>query len=176
VTGPSLSGPGPAVPLAQLLAAHGLPPPPARVTARGRYVPVVVDGRIACLSAHGPLGPDGVTFTHQGQLGPDLDVEAGRVAARACAIALLASLEAAVGLRHVTRLHRMTGFVWAAATFTEHAAVLDAASEVLHLVLGERGAHARSAVGAASLPFGIPVVLELTAGIDDTAQADRGER
>lgn len=140
-----------------LAAGLSLPPLPE---AKGLYRTAVRHGPVLHLSAHGPFGPDG-GFTHRGTIGAGLTVAAGREAAAACALSLLASARAILGdLGSVRELLTMRGYINAAPDFESHAAVLDGASEVMSVAFGEGGKAARTAVGAAGLPFGLPVVVE----------------
>jgi enamine deaminase RidA (YjgF/YER057c/UK114 family) len=95
-------------------------------------------------------------------LGHELDVEAGRAAARLCALAILAQLDAAISgdVRRLQRCVRLTGYVNATPEFVEHPRVIDGASELIVQVLGEAGRHARTAVGVSSLPRGVAVEVE----------------
>ncbi|MCY3925343.1 MAG: RidA family protein [bacterium] len=143
-----------------------LPPLP---TPKGLYVPARRHGDLLHLSAHGPFGPDG-EFTHRGVVGEELTLEEGRSAAAATALSLLASAAGALGgLSAISSTLRMTGYVNAAAGFEDHAKVLDGASEVLDAAFGPDARPARSVVGVASLPFGLPIIIEATfvIGADD---------
>ena len=134
-----------------------LPPPPKP---GGVYQPVLLIGSFAYVSGHGPLHADGSYIT--GRLGADLDVEAGRAAARQTALSMLASLRAALGsLDRLSRVVKLLGLVQATPEFGDHPAVINGCSELLAQLLGpERGVGARSAVGMASLPQGIAVEIE----------------
>lgn len=136
-----------------------LPAPPAP---QGAYRPAVVAGGMVFTSGMGPM-LDG-TRRHLGYVGADVTTEEGRDAARIAVVnALMAAIDAAGGIENIASIVRVTGFVRSAPGFIQQTKVVDAASEVLHDLLGEAGAHARSAVGVAELPFGIPVEIELTA-------------
>jgi enamine deaminase RidA (YjgF/YER057c/UK114 family) len=88
-------------------------------------------------------------------------VEAGRDAARLCAINILAQLQSALGeLDRIARIVKVVGFVNALPDFTDPQLVVNGASDFLVEVLGERGRHARSAVGVATLPLGVAVEVE----------------
>ena len=141
------------------VAALGLELPPAPEPG-GVYRPVVVSGGYAYVSGHGPLRADGTYVT--GRVGADLDLAAGRAAARLTALAILASLRRALGtLDRVTGVVKLLGMVQATPEFGEHPAVVNGCSELLGELLGpERGVGARSAVGMASLPHGIAVEIE----------------
>ena len=139
---------------------------PAPARSIGVYLPVQVIGKMAYLSGHGPVRPDG-TMTC-GRLGEDLDVAAGYEASRRAAMATLATLRGHFGsLDAIARLVKTTAFVNAAANFKDHPAVVNGFSELLRDVFGrDAGIGARSAVGIASLPGGwaveIETVFELT--------------
>jgi enamine deaminase RidA (YjgF/YER057c/UK114 family) len=98
----------------------------------------------------------------RGKVGRDIDAEAGRLAARACGLMVLAQAsEALGGLERVTRAIKLSVFVNATEDFNEHPQVANGASHALHEVLGEtRGRHSRSAVGVASLPRGVAVEVD----------------
>ncbi|MEZ5322320.1 MAG: RidA family protein [Microthrixaceae bacterium] len=130
----------------------------------GSYVSTVVHGDLLFTAGHIPLGADGTLVI--GRLGDTLDLDAGRHAARLAALSLLASVQAELGdLGRVDRFVRVGGVVHATPEFVEHTAVLDAASDVFVEVFGDRGRHARLAVGVASLPAGIAVEVEATIAI-----------
>jgi enamine deaminase RidA (YjgF/YER057c/UK114 family) len=139
--------------------ALGLVLPPAPKPG-GVYQPVVISGGHAYVSGHGPLRDDGSYI--KGRLGADLDVAAGRAAARQTALAILASLKHALGsLDRVSRVVKLLGLVQATPDFGEHPAVINGCSELLSEIFGaERGVGARSAVGMASLPHGMAVEIE----------------
>lgn len=97
-----------------------------------------------------------------GKLGDDMTTEAGAAAARVCAIALLAQVRAACGgdLDRLRRVVKLTGFVNSTPDFGDQPLVLNGASDFMAEALGEVGRHARSAVSAAALPFGVAVEVE----------------
>ena len=140
------------------LAAMGvtLPEPPAPAA---NYVPYVRAGDILHVSGQISKGEDGLIV---GKLGDDMDTAAGADAAKACAIALLAQVKAACGgdLDRLRRVVKLTGFVNSTADFAEQPQVINGASDFLGDALGETGKHARSAVSAAALPFGVAVEIE----------------
>lgn len=130
-----------------------------------RLTAVRVVGSLAYLSGHGPA--DGDRRLARGTLGADLDVPAGQVAARQCALAALATLRRRFGTLSVVRgWVSVTGYVNCAPGFEQTPAVLNGFSDLVCDLWGDAGRHARSAVGVASLPFGVPVevsaVVELT--------------
>lgn len=134
-----------------------LPPAPKPI---GAYVPSLVLGRFLHCSGHLPLLPDGGLV--KGRVGADLDVEAGRAAARQVALALLASVIAAVGsLDRVRRVVRVMGMVQCTPEFDQHPQVLNGCSELFAEVWGrDAGIGVRSAFGVASLPTGVAVEIE----------------
>jgi enamine deaminase RidA (YjgF/YER057c/UK114 family) len=133
-----------------------LPSPAVPVAA---YVPCVRTGNLVYVSGQVP-GVDGKP-THVGHLGGDVDLEAGRAAARTCAINVLAALKAELGeLSRVRRVVKVTGFVASTPEFTDHPKVVNAASELFGEAFGDAGRHARAAVGVAALPLGVPVEVE----------------
>ncbi len=141
---------------------------PEIMPAVGTYVGAVRTGNLVFVSGHGPFRDGKLEFV--GKLGRDLDVETGRQAARLVALNCLASLKAEIGsLDRVVRIVRLFGMVNSAPDFTEQPAVIDGASNLLVELFGDRGRHSRSAVGMGSLPFGIPVEIEMVAEIDSSS-------
>ncbi|MCU0907752.1 MAG: RidA family protein [Rhodobacteraceae bacterium] len=142
----------------QRLAAMGLTLPAAPAPA-ANYVPFVVAGTLVHVSGQISQGPDGLI---RGRLGADMDVAAGALAARACALSLLAQVRAACGgdLSRVVRAVKLVGFVNSTPDFTDQPKVINGASDLLVAAMGDAGRHARSAVSAASLPFGVAVEIE----------------
>ena len=136
-----------------------LPAPAVPVAA---YIPCVRTGNLVYVSGQVPA-VDGKP-THLGHLGGDVDLEAGRDAARTCAINVLAALKAELGeLSRVSRVVKVTGFVASAPGFTDAPKmpqVVNAASELFGEAFGDAGRHARAAVGVAALPLGVPVEVE----------------
>ena len=143
------------------LAALGITLPPVAVPAAA-YVPFVRTGSLVFLSGH-IAKRDGKPLV--GQLGLTMTTEEGRAAARAVAIDLLGTLQAAAGsLERVARIVKVLSLVNSTASFTEHHLVTNGCSELLAEVLGpEVGAHARSAFGVAQIPMGACVEIELVA-------------
>lgn len=132
-----------------------LPAPAAPVAS---YVPVVVAGGLAHVSGQISL-VDGQLLT--GRLGEDLTLEQGVAGARACALMVLAQLEAALGsLDRVERIVKLGVFVNSAASFTDQPKVANGASDLMVAVFGEAGKHARSAVGVPALPLGVAVEVD----------------
>ena len=123
------------------------------------YVPFVVTGNLVHVSGQISQTADGMI---KGRLGADMETEAGAAAAKACAISLLAQLRRACDgdLTRLVRVVKLTGFVNSAPDFTDQPKVINGASDFLVAALGDAGRHARSAVSAASLPFGVAVEIE----------------
>lgn len=122
------------------------------------YVPFVQTGNQIYVSGQLPAGPDGLVT---GKLGADLETEAGAEAAKYCALALLAQArKAAGGDLSKVRLVKLVGFVNSTPDYADQPKVVNGASDLMVAVLGDNGRHARSAVSAASLPFGVAVEIE----------------
>lgn len=137
---------------------------PARFPPAGEYVNAVRTGDLLILGGHVPFSPpQTIVF---GKLGVDLDVDAGRQAARFAAIGALATIRSELGtLDAVTRIVLVRGVVNAAPDFIGHTQVIDGASEVFVDVFGDAGRHARLAVGVSSLPANIALEVEVTAEV-----------
>jgi enamine deaminase RidA (YjgF/YER057c/UK114 family) len=149
-----------------------LPAPPPAVAAFKPYLrvgsTVYVSGQIATRDGQ---------LVATGQLGADVDLAAGQDAARACALNVLAQLNAAAGsLDAVAQLAKITVFVASATGFTQQPQVADGASQLLIDVLGPAGEHARSAIGVAALPLGAPVEVEAIAVLSTAAATGTGTR
>ncbi|MEO1551215.1 MAG: RidA family protein [Pseudomonadota bacterium] len=139
------------------LTALGLSLPDAPMPA-ANYVPYVFTGNLCFVSGQISAGPQGLIT---GKLGADLDVDDGYAAARACALALMAQVNAAAGdLSKVTRVVKLTGFVNSTPDFTDQPKVINGASDLLAEVFGDAGRHARAAVSAGALPLGVAVEIE----------------
>jgi len=149
--------------ITERLQALGITLPPVSVPAAA-YMPFARTGKLVFISGH-IARRDGKPLV--GQLGTDMDTEAGKAAARAVAIDLMGTLQAAVGdLATVTRIVKVLSLVNSAPTYTEHHLVTNGCSELLAAVFGpEVGAHARSAFGVAQLPMGACVEIELIAEV-----------
>ena len=149
----------------QRLAALGLVLPPSVTPPPGVVLPfqfVRLIGRRAIVSGHGPLDADGRIAAPLGKLGAELTVEQGYTAARLTGLAMLGSLQRALGdLDRITAWTRVFGMVASAPGFQQQPAVINGFSDLILALFGpEVGAHVRSAVGMAELPFGIPVEIE----------------
>lgn len=132
-------------------------PTPAAPAAN--YVPFVESRGMLYVSGQIPVGPSGIEFV--GRLGEGFGIEEGRAAARLCAINLLAQARAALGdLDRIARVVKLTGFVASAPAFVDQPKVVNGASDFMVEVFGDKGRHARSAVGVSALPFGVAVEVE----------------
>ena len=133
-------------------------PPGARLP----FVPVRLRGNHAYISGHGPLDANGKLAGPFGKVGTDVTPEQAYTAARLTMLAMLADLKTALGsLDHVTAWLKLLGMVNAAAGFNAMPGVVNGASDLLLDLFGpDIGAHARSAIGVAELPWNIPVELE----------------
>jgi enamine deaminase RidA (YjgF/YER057c/UK114 family) len=136
-----------------------LPVPMAPVAT---YVPVTIAGNLVTVSGQLPAIDGKVAVT--GKLGAGVSIDEGQHAARLCLINVLAQLNAALpgGLESVTKVLRLGGFIAATAEFTQHAVVMNGASDLTVAVFGEAGRHARATVGVPSLPLDAAVEVEGT--------------
>jgi len=147
------------------LAALGLTLPPAPTPPRGLVLPfrfVRVLGQRAWVSGHGPQNPDGTFAQPLGKVGREVSAEQGYHAAQLTALSILGSLQRALGnLDRVRAWTRVLGMVNSAPGFNRQPGVINGFSDlILELYGPERGAHSRSAVGVAELPFDLPVEIE----------------
>ena len=139
---------------------------PTPGTPMGNYVPGVRTGNLVFLSGVGPGQPDSRQWS--GKVGRDYTLEEGYEAARGCALNLLGNLKSVIGdLDKVTRVVKVLGMVNADPEFTSPPAVINGCSDLLVELFGERGRHARSAVGMAALPNAIPVEIEMVVEVAD---------
>jgi enamine deaminase RidA (YjgF/YER057c/UK114 family) len=148
----------------QRLSAHGVQlPSPAAPAAN--YVPFVIAGNLLAISGQLPIENGAVAVT--GKLGAGVSLEDGQRGARLCAINILAQAQAALGdLGRIRKTVKLGGFVAATPDFTDHHLVMNGASDLLALILGEAGKHARAAVGVPSLPRNGAVEVEALFAID----------
>ena len=133
----------------------------------GAYVPAVRSGSLVFTAGQVPF-VDGV-IAASGKVGREISPEEAKAHARTCALNALAAVDALVGIDAVTRIVKVVGFVASAEGFTGQPAVINGASELLGEVFGDAGQHARSAVGVAELPLGVPVEVELTVEVGESA-------
>ncbi len=145
-------------PIEERLSALGLTLPDAPAPA-ANYVPYVRSGDTLYVSGQISM-VDGELI--KGKVGADLTVEEGAAAAMACALSLLAQVKAACDgdLTRLKRVVKLVGFVNSLGNFTDQPKVINGASDLMVMILGETGAHARSAVSAAALPLGVAVEIE----------------
>lgn len=153
------------------LQALGLALPEPLILPPGVALPfpwVRLHGNRAYVSGHGPQNPDGSLAAPLGKVGLDVSLEEARHAARLTALSILASLKRELGnLDRVSAWLRVFGMVNCAPGFTKTPFVINGFTELIVELYGpSRGAHARSAVGMAELPFGIPVEIEAEVAID----------
>ncbi|HEY8213335.1 MAG TPA: RidA family protein [Methylocystis sp.] len=133
---------------------------PAAAAPVANYVPYVRTGALLFISGQLPLGANGVDPAHKGKLGAGVSLEAGQSAARQAALNVLAQANAAVGDLAKLRAVRLGGFVNSAPDFDSLPQVVNGASDLVAIVLGENGKHARFAVGVAQLPLDAAVEVE----------------
>ncbi|QFT32649.1 RidA family protein [Roseibium porphyridii] len=139
---------------------------PEAAAPAANYVPFVKTGNQLFVSGQLPMSGGKIEVT--GKLGDGLGVDEGKHAAKLCAINLLAQAKAATGdLEKVVRLVKIVGFVNSTGEFADQPQVINGASDFLVEAMGDKGRHARSAVSAASLPFGAAVEIEAIFEIAD---------
>jgi enamine deaminase RidA (YjgF/YER057c/UK114 family) len=140
------------------LAELGITLPDAPAPA-ANYVPFVQSGNLVFISGQ-IATQDGAMMI--GQLGNGTSIEDGKTAARSCALALIAQLKAALDgdLDRLVRVVKLTGFVNCTGDFGDQPAVINGASDLMVEVFGDKGRHARAAVGSSALPFGVSVEVE----------------
>lgn len=133
---------------------------PAAALPVANYVPFVKTGHLVFVAGQIPLLNGAVHYT--GVVGLDVTVEEAVNAARLCGLNILAQVKTACDgdLDRVVRVVKLTGFVAANAHFTDHPKVINGASDLMVEVFGDAGRHARAAVGAPSLPRGVPVEVD----------------
>ena len=136
-----------------------LPSPAAPVA---NYVPYVLYGSLLVVSGQLALGPDGTLAPeHKGKIGASVSAEAAKAAARLCAINVLAQVKAAIGdLERIERCIRLGGFMNTGPGFSAVAPVMNGASDLMVDALGDKGRHARYAVGVAEIPLDSAVEVE----------------
>jgi len=133
---------------------------PQVATPAGAYVPAVVSGNLVFTAGQIPLVEGKLAAT--GKVGKDLSAEQAREIARICALNAVAAVKSVIGdLDRVKRIVKVVGFVASDPEFSQQPAVVNGASELLEQIFGDKGIHARSAVGVAVLPLDAPVEVEL---------------
>jgi len=130
------------------------------------YVKTVRVGNLVFTAGHGPDKPDGSRIT--GRVGEDLTLEQGQEAARLTGIALLSSLKAEIGdLNKVKRIVKVLGMVQSSPDFKDQPKVMNAFSDLMVQVFGEKGKHARSAVGVNAIPANWATEIEMVVEVED---------
>jgi len=132
---------------------------PSVVAPIGAYLPAVRTGSLVYTSGQLPMVAGELPAV--GKVGAEVSVEDAARCARYCALNALAAVHELVGIDSITRIVKVVGFVASAPGFTGQPAVVNGASELFGEVFGDAGRHARSAVGVAELPLGVPVEVEL---------------
>ena len=133
---------------------------PEPVAAMGSYVPAVLAGDLLFVAGHPPVEKGKIKF--RGKVGKDITIDEGRQAAELCMINCLVSAQAALGnLDRIERAVKVTGYVNSLDDFEKQPDVINGASDLLEKIWGDKGQHARAAVGANSLPANIAVEVEV---------------
>jgi enamine deaminase RidA (YjgF/YER057c/UK114 family) len=132
---------------------------PQVVAPLAAYVPAVRTGNLVYTAGQLPMEAGKLART--GKVGAEVSPEEGKAMARICALNALAAVDSLVGIDAVTRVVKVVGFVASAPGFHGQPSVINGASDLLGEVFGDKGAHARSAVGVAELPLDAPVEVEL---------------
>jgi enamine deaminase RidA (YjgF/YER057c/UK114 family) len=135
---------------------YELPPVPRPA---GSYVPATRAGSLLFTAGQVPL-KEGLQYT--GKVGQDISVEDAKEAARLCTLNALAAVKAEAGsLENVGRVVKVTGYIASVAGFNDQPQVMNGASDLIGELFGEKGLHARTAVGVAELPMNAPVEVEI---------------
>src|ERR1700739_3336853 len=132
---------------------------PRVVAPLASYVPAVRTGNLVYTAGQLPMESGRLALT--GKVGAEVSPEEGKAMARVCALNALAAVNSVVGIDAVTRVVKVVGFVASAPGFNGQPSVVNGASDLLAEVFGDKGAHARSAVGVSELPLDAPVEVEL---------------
>ncbi|KYH08237.1 hypothetical protein A1704_06160 [Chryseobacterium cucumeris] len=131
----------------------------------GNYTNLVRSGNLIYLSGKGPLRSDGKYIN--GKIGKDLNIDQGYEAARLCGLAQISALKKELGdLSKIKRIIKVTAFVNSTDSFTDQPKVVNGYSDLMTEIFGNKGIHARSAVGVSSLPSGWPVEVEMIVEIE----------
>lgn len=138
---------------------------PAVPAPAGAYVPAIRSGNLVFTAGQVPFVDGKIAAT--GKVGREISPEEAKAHARTCALNALAAVHDLVGIDNVVRVVKVVGFVASAEGFTGQPAVINGASELFGEVFGDAGKHARSAVGVAELPLGVPVEVELVVEIGE---------
>ncbi len=131
------------------------------------YVKYVRTGNLIYLSGHGPTNADGINIT--GKVGKDLTIEQGYEAAKVTGLNLIATLKDALGgdLSKVKRIVKVNGYVNCLPDFTEQPKVINGCSDLFVAIFGEKGKHARAAMGMVALPSNIAVEIEIVVEVEN---------
>lgn len=141
---------------------------PSVPTPAGVYVPALRTGNYVHTSGQLPVVDGKLEVT--GHLGEDVDVDTGYQLARTAGLNALAAIAGVIGdLDKIVRVVKVTGFVNSTSDFTQQPAVINGVSELYGEIFGDRGQHARSAVGVNTLPLGTPVEVEVVVEVEDDA-------
>jgi enamine deaminase RidA (YjgF/YER057c/UK114 family) len=132
---------------------------PEVVAPLASYMPAVRTGNLVYTAGQLPMESGRLALT--GKVGAEVSPEEGKAMARVCALNALAAVNSVVGIDAVTRVVKVVGFVASAPGFNGQPSVVNGASDLLAEVFGDKGAHARSAVGVSELPLDAPVEVEL---------------
>ncbi len=150
--------------IAERMKQLGLELPPAPAPA-ANYVPYVLEGNLLFVAGQVPLGADG-KLAFVGKVGREMDEQQGYQSARLCALNGLAQVNAAAGgLERVRRILSLRGFVNCTDEFTNQPEVINGASDLLVEIFGDKGRHARAAVGANALPRGVTTEVEMVVAL-----------
>jgi enamine deaminase RidA (YjgF/YER057c/UK114 family) len=129
----------------------------------GSYVQVAITGNLVFVSGQIPVEPGSIPMQvkFKGKVGKDISLEEGQEAARLCTINALAQLKSTLGsLEKIRKFVKVSGFVNCDASFSNHPQIINGASDFIVQLFGEKGRHARSAIGASSLPLDSSVEIE----------------
>lgn len=139
-----------------------LPTPPKPV---GAYIPVVISDQTVYVSGQIPIEDGKVAY--KGKVPTEQSLEQAQMAAKLCIINALAQLKSELGsLDRISKIIRVSGFVNSSPDFTDQPKVINAASNLLFEIFGQKGQHSRIAVGVASLPFGATVEIDMIVEIN----------
>ncbi len=134
-----------------------LPPCPEPAAS---YVPAVLSENLVFVSGQTPK--DGTDLIFKGKIGRDLSLEEGKQASEICVLRSLSAIKSIIkDLDKIKKIVKVTGYINSDDDFTKHSTVLDGASELLEKIFGEKGKHARVAIGTNSLPGEAPIEIEM---------------
>jgi enamine deaminase RidA (YjgF/YER057c/UK114 family) len=131
----------------------------------GSYIPVVISGQTVYVSGQIPIGDGKIAY--KGRVPTEQSLEQAQLAAKLCIVNALSQLKSEIGnLDKISKILRVSGFVNSSPDFTEQPKVINAASNLLFEIFGEKGKHSRIAVGVASLPLGATVEIDMIVEIN----------